>query len=151
MKALSLWQPWASAIALGVKKIETRSRYTHYRGELAICATQKKSAELNDVFNELLEQHMAMRFAFADALELGYDTLPFGCVVAVVNLYACGDADYFVATEGELELALGNYAAGRYGWCLKDLKRLAKPVPVVGHQGFFNLPPDVEAKVRGQL
>ena len=25
MKAISLWQPWASAIALGAKRIETRS------------------------------------------------------------------------------------------------------------------------------
>ncbi len=38
MKALSLWQPWASLIALGVKTIETRSWATNYRGPLAIHA-----------------------------------------------------------------------------------------------------------------
>uniref|UniRef100_A0A6M3J354 ASCH domain-containing protein n=1 Tax=viral metagenome TaxID=1070528 RepID=A0A6M3J354_9ZZZZ len=32
MKAISLWQPWASAMALGWKKIETRSWGTSYRG-----------------------------------------------------------------------------------------------------------------------
>lgn len=40
--ALSLWQPWASLIALGVKTIETRSWSTQYRGPLAIHAGAKK-------------------------------------------------------------------------------------------------------------
>lgn len=39
MKALSLWQPWASLVALGEKRIETREWSTRYRGELAIHAT----------------------------------------------------------------------------------------------------------------
>jgi len=38
MKALSLWQPWASLIALDVKRIETRGWSTKYRGPLAIHA-----------------------------------------------------------------------------------------------------------------
>lgn len=38
MKALTLHQPWASLIALGVKTIETRSWSTSYRGPLAIHA-----------------------------------------------------------------------------------------------------------------
>ena len=43
MKAPSLWQPWASAIAVGAKRVETRSWPTNYRGPLrplgAIVAT----------------------------------------------------------------------------------------------------------------
>lgn len=38
MKAITIWQPWASLIALGVKTIETRSWSTDYRGPLAIHA-----------------------------------------------------------------------------------------------------------------
>lgn len=38
MKALTLWQPWASLIAVGAKTIETRSWSTTYRGPLAIHA-----------------------------------------------------------------------------------------------------------------
>jgi len=37
LKALSLWQPWASLMALGVKRIETRSWQTQHRGPLIIC------------------------------------------------------------------------------------------------------------------
>lgn len=38
MRALTLWQPWASLVALDVKTIETRSWSTSYRGPLAIHA-----------------------------------------------------------------------------------------------------------------
>lgn len=42
MKALTLWQPWASLMALGVKWIETRSWSTSYRGWLAIHAAARR-------------------------------------------------------------------------------------------------------------
>lgn len=42
MKVLTLWQPWASLVALGVKTIETRSWSTKYRGPLAIHAAAKQ-------------------------------------------------------------------------------------------------------------
>ena len=41
MKVLTLHQPWASLVALGVKTIETRSWSTQYRGPLAIHAAAK--------------------------------------------------------------------------------------------------------------
>lgn len=41
MKALTLWQPWASLVALGEKKIETRTWSTTYRGTLAIHASNQ--------------------------------------------------------------------------------------------------------------
>lgn len=40
VKAISLWQPWASMIADGKKTIETRPWATKYRGELLICSTK---------------------------------------------------------------------------------------------------------------
>ncbi|MEO0685475.1 MAG: ASCH domain-containing protein [Cyanobacteria bacterium J06649_11] len=41
LKAISLWQPYCSLIALGLKKYETRSWKTNYRGKLLICSTAK--------------------------------------------------------------------------------------------------------------
>lgn len=40
MKAISLTQPWATLVAIGAKKIETRSWRTDYRGPLAIHAAK---------------------------------------------------------------------------------------------------------------
>lgn len=41
MKAISLWQPWATLISTGDKTWETRSWATTYRGPLAIHAAKK--------------------------------------------------------------------------------------------------------------
>lgn len=43
MKALTIWQPWATAIAIGAKRIETRSWETHYRGPIAIHAAARRN------------------------------------------------------------------------------------------------------------
>lgn len=40
MKALSLTQPWASLIAIGAKRVETRSWSTNHRGPVAIHAAK---------------------------------------------------------------------------------------------------------------
>ena len=45
MKALTLYQPWATLIAIGAKKIETRSWGTNYRGPLAIHAGKNREWE----------------------------------------------------------------------------------------------------------
>lgn len=54
MKAISLWQPWASLVAVGAKKIETRSWATKYRGSLAIHATKKWNLELSEMLMKRL-------------------------------------------------------------------------------------------------
>jgi len=40
IRTLSLWQPWASLMALGLKRMETRSWPMRHRGPLAIATTQ---------------------------------------------------------------------------------------------------------------
>ena len=46
MKAITIRQPWASLITLGVKTIETRSSPTKYRGPLAIHAGAHRPRDL---------------------------------------------------------------------------------------------------------
>ena len=43
MKVLSIKEPFASLISLGIKKIETRSWKTNYKGEIYIHASLTKS------------------------------------------------------------------------------------------------------------
>lgn len=45
LRAITLWEPWASLIASGVKTIETRSWATKYRGPLAIHAAARPVRE----------------------------------------------------------------------------------------------------------
>ena len=41
VKAITIWQPWASLVAVGAKTMETRSWPTKYRGPIAIHAAQR--------------------------------------------------------------------------------------------------------------
>jgi hypothetical protein len=41
MKCLSIIQPWASLIAIGAKRYETRSWQTRLRGRIAIAASRR--------------------------------------------------------------------------------------------------------------
>lgn len=41
MKAITVWQPWASLLVSGRKRYETRSWATSYRGPIAIHAAKR--------------------------------------------------------------------------------------------------------------
>jgi hypothetical protein len=133
MKAISLWQPWASAIAVGAKKIETRSWWTSYRGPLAIHAAKLQNDELRDFWT----------WKVCDPLrEAGYarfELLPFGAIVATCHLTEClrsTDIDGLTRQERDF----GDFAPGRYGWVLRDVVALKTPIPFRGAQGFFDCP-----------
>ena len=153
MKAISLWQPFASFMAMHLKWNETRSRLTHYRGELAICSA--KRGYLPGEFGQDVDWFVSR----AGDIWLAENKLkprneqalffPRGYVVAVVDLVDCKPTSDIEV--GDLERMLGDYSPGRFAWITRDCRPLKNPVPVVGHQGFFNLPPDVEAKVREQI
>ena len=49
MKAITLWDPWASAMALELKRNETRGWSTPYRGPLAIHAAKRPIRESDGV------------------------------------------------------------------------------------------------------
>jgi hypothetical protein len=161
MKAISLWQPWASFKAIDEKRIETRGRPTHYRGDLVICATLKKPDLMTvhpDVVRRLWpwrRQLLADPTAPVEGTVDVYRALPTGAALCVVEVYDCLPTEQIIRRVDLFgrgwEAALGNYALGRFGWLTRNCRRLTTPVPVKGKQGFFNLPPDVEAKVRAQL
>lgn len=151
MKAISLWQPWASAIAVGSKRIETRSWRTSYCGPIAIHAAKKGGhnsiaslwPDLDiwwDAVFKLLGVDRDMK-----ASERFDRILPFGAIVATANMTGyCGTE--FVRDDvldkdngGFTERDLGDFTPGRFAWMLNDVRRLETPVPCVGRQGLFNV------------
>ncbi len=160
MKAISLWQPWASAIAIGAKRIETRSWYTSYRGPLLIHAAKR-----------MFQYEMigyASNWGWRAAMEplcgrMGdprpwWEILPFGAIVARCVLVDCRPTESF--TIGELDLGsfrmnsgpngawtermMGNYAPGRFGWILQDVQAFRKPFTWKGSQGFFEIDDELD-------
>ncbi len=158
MKAISLWQPWATAMALDLKANETRSWPTAHRGELAICSAKRPMTPLEW---SVVHEHIMPALRLVNPHALISDLFHTGCVLAVVDLYACVPT-YFLdgkkplrfhdhdVTLSATEAALGDYSKGRFAW-LTQGRRQIQPVPVTGRQGLFNLPPSVEAAVRKQL
>ena len=137
MKAISLWQPWATLIAVGVKRLETRSWDSRYQGELAIHAAKRWTAD---------EQDLIQESPFREALQ-GH-RMPRGAIVAVVRLTGC-----LRTTDCQPsypECAFGNYAAGRFAWVLEHVRTI-EPVPCRGRQSLWEVPEDVEARIRSQL
>lgn len=171
MRGISLWQPWASLMANGSKRDETRNSVTKVRGEVAICASLKWTRQLKDIATTepflsalITPSHSGTYTAMVDVNNMIAAT-PLGCVVAVGELYDSITSDEWVrkywlpsvgfdyATEGKtrFEYDFGNYAPGRGVWRFRNMRKLKQPVPCKGAQQWFFLPDSVEQDVRTQL
>jgi len=151
MKALSLWQPWASAIAVRAKRIETRSWATKYRGPLLIHAASKRDALVVDGLPTAWQvgwQAALYPLGCPDA------SLSFGAIVAVCTLSDCRPTETFTIDELDrprtraglpigciwTERMMGDFSKGRWGWVLTDIQPLRERIPWKGRQGLFDVP-----------
>lgn len=135
IKTISLWEPWGTAIRKRLKKIETRSWWTNYRGPLAIhCAKTRESDDF--IFDPMVREH----FEFAGIFQT--DQLAFGCIVATCDLVEVVPTEVLThcGLVTPMEMAFGDYRAGRFGWRLENVVPLDRPVLFRGAQGFFNVP-----------
>ncbi|MFA7000263.1 MAG: ASCH domain-containing protein [Candidatus Paceibacterota bacterium] len=134
MKALSLWQPWASFMAMGLKKNETRHWATSYRGPLLIHAAKRKPPQDElEFFCHILFNH-----GFTGGWLWN---LPLGVMLCQVNLVDCPKIGHENSPpETDLEYHLGNYDHGRYMWITDNLTRFKSSIPWKGHQGLFDVP-----------
>jgi len=131
MKALSLWEPWATLIRLGHKRIETRSWSTAYRGPLLICASKGglPKGELATVLNSFMD----------DGLYISRYDLHFGQAVALaalVDIFSTNDVE--ASRRHRDQWPFGDFSQDRYGWVLDNITPI-KPFPVCGKQGLFEV------------
>ena len=111
MRALTLTQPWASLVAVGAKRIETRNWSTSYRGKLAIHAAKTQPREARDFArSELVRRYLAHQPL----------TLPLGKVLAVTTLLGCIPTEKLRWLPPELPLRLSRTVAG---WIRHDRAR----------------------------
>jgi activating signal cointegrator 1 len=142
MKALTLWQPWASLVAMGEKKVETRCWSTKYRGELAIHAAAKSppkwlgaSREFPEFRRELADVFCARERDLAARIDV---MLPRGVVLCVVRLVDIQTTDEAAGFLCQRELIFGNYEEGRYAWFFEMVERFETPVPARGNRLLWN-------------
>ena len=118
MKALSLKQPWAELILLEKKKIELRKWKTKFRGEFLIHASKSPDKESMKKFN--------------------FQDLPCGFIVGKANLVDIKEYKDNKEFIKDKSLHLASEEWGKYGFILKDIKRL-EPIPYKGQLNFFEI------------
>lgn len=151
--AITLWQPWADLIALGLKRFETRSWRTGYQGPIYIHAAKRKVDE--DDLLELAEPiHRALRGTkgarlrgsktFADWAQ----AMPLGAVVAVAELADCvRTQDILPSILDTPEREFGNFLPGRWAWRIENIRLVDPPVPCQGDRGLWLATPKTIAAV----
>ena len=148
MKTLTLTQPWAALVAIGAKRIETRSWGTSYRGPLAIHAAKgfprwAKEFTTDPVCYEAMRNHVFKPHWFP--------AYPLGAVLATCKLFDCvrmteppvprlpvsiGRYDDTLLNR-PVELDFGDYSPGRYAWILGEVKCFEHAVPAIGALGLW--------------
>ncbi len=132
VKALTIKQPWAWAIATGHKLIENRTWPTGYRGPLAIHSGQSVDSDAIPMVRQLL-------------IDLGVlgenekvdqrDLLVTGAVLAVGEMVGVCSA-----SVNGIHCDCGPWAApGQHHWQITNVRTLAKPVPARGRLGLWDV------------
>ena len=133
MKALSIKQPWAWAImdVKADKDVENRHWRTHFRGTIAVHASQSMTRNEYDeflyIYEELIQKpcsEVPIKNAFA-----------FGAIIGTVEIVDCVTA-YNSA-----------WFFGDYGFILQNPKSLVRPIKCKGALGFWEVPKEIEAQM----
>lgn len=145
MRALSIHQPHAQAIALSIKPFETRGWKTAYRGPLAIHAAKKPFRYQDypiDYYHEVDKRLKAAGFPLY--------ALDYGRVLCVVDLVDCLPTMYLRGRIGPCEFwgdfrDKGDDGKDRYAFKLENVRLIPalKRPAVTGRQGFFNVPDEL--------
>ena len=132
MKALTLIQPWASLITLGLKHYETRSWKTPYRGRVLIHAGKKLDREF-----------------ICDLQRTGTlpptETVPCGVLLGAAEITAMLSTNDF--DPGLPESRYGDYSPDRWAWKLENVEAFDIPIACKGMLGLWEVPDYVLAEV----
>jgi hypothetical protein len=134
MKTITLTQPWATLVAIGAKRIETRSWHVSYRGPLAIHAAKGFPKWARETCRD---------YPFVDAL-VGWavEVLPLGKVIATCRLIDCiptgrVESSPYRHLFTKQEQLFGDYGEGRFAWILDNVQELPVFIPAKGMLGLW--------------
>lgn len=130
VKVLTVQQPFAALLVLGIKDVENRTWRTSYRGQLAIHASKDSARSNFDVIHTLTPSEES-RWAYSTRLHEGGAIL--GCV-------------WLVDIVGPPQRHISKWAnpePGTFHWVVRDAIASAKPVPLKGRLGLWDLPAGV--------
>ena len=149
LPTLSLWQPYASLVAAGIKTSETRSWKPpdkYWGAEILIHATKRP----------VRPQEWAWQPKMVAAVKnLGHGTsaerFPLGVIMARARIAYWGQVIYHGPPSGDIVVCqhpagqpyeieddgLGDYREDRWVWQFEDIRPLAEPIPARGYQKLW--------------
>jgi len=149
LKAISMWQPWASLWLTKNKRHETRHWQTRHRGKILVHAAKRRVDDLDDELCGILVDEFGKNWLGA---------LRFGAIVGMVDLLDVipteklydgrGVESIFspLSDDEATDRACGNFGPRRFGWRRGTYWVFPKPIPYRGHQTIFNVPAEVVAE-----
>lgn len=127
-KVITLWQPYATLIATGIKHYETRSWPTSYRGPLLIHAAKRPMGmDEMELINRLKTKNPLLKTS------RNIEDYPLGAILCQTQLTDCIPAEF---PPNIIEKTVGNWHPIRWAWLLTKVVPL-EPIPTRGYQGFW--------------
>lgn len=149
MKALSILQPWAVAVALGIKRIENRTWGATGGGPGGAGRVQPQRLVIHTgKGRDLLTPERAKWFGVF-VPEMRYPAeFEFGVLLGTVDVVEVTTSRYRAVQRAELK---GGVAQGRFAdaegkthyWVLQNARAFARPVPFRGALGLFDVPDEL--------
>ena len=145
IRAITLWQPWSSFIADGLKTIETR-QHNHFEplvGErIAIHAGKKWDPNAFEIFDCPVYRGKGMP-PEAMMRIYGKKNVPLGAIVctAIVAKHERLRSEHQWAAC--IPIRRGDVL---YGLFLEDIQKLETPIPACGSQGIWHFEGDLDLK-----
>lgn len=149
MRALTVRQPWATAITYWGKNPENRNRNIagSYRGSLAIHAGLREDEAAYD--DEMIRDALGR---YDDGWELEDLLEPRGAIIGVVNLWAVHQArPGCCPNRGVSPFGSGWARPDSWHLCVTNSRPLASPVPARGRLGLWTPTPEQVAAIEKQL
>lgn len=148
-RLITLWQPYATLLTLGIKTFETRHWFTNYRGEILIHAAARKPTPADKrLYNEAIQKAHKEGWRHDLRLVPFPEQLPLGFILAIANLERCYRMVEFSEhnhQEGiwpeiginqvtDLEKLVGDWKPNRTALKFTNIERL-RAIPFKSHQG----------------
>ncbi|MFD0997713.1 ASCH domain-containing protein [Ohtaekwangia kribbensis] len=135
-KVITVKQPWAQLIVMGLKEWETRSKGTPHRGELYI----QSSKAFDEEDWELCVTNPFFKEAIPDP-----NRLVCGEIIGKVDVTAVQKTEVIRQLlrmndtyKGKRELAFGDFRDGRFGYQCSNAVEFSNHIKVRGQLGIWN-------------
>jgi hypothetical protein len=147
MKAVTLWQPWASLVAIGAKPYEFRKwaapkaivgqRIAIYAGMRAVNQNENNEMIIGIQRGDpiALRKDIALPFLLKVSLAA---PMPRGCIVATAILGAPIRADKIMAEFGRVTNDSDRDGHFNFAWPMLDVEEMQPPIEAKGAQGFWD-------------